>query len=416
MTSADRECDINANVLAELLVVQGVQHVLPSQERAAEFVTHALLSVPCCEQCNICYRKFGVPLGNLDSDECANCGVVDPEQDVGATCPLAHSDDIRVFPLETGSSHIGQLVMRINSVDTFASYETSLLNFANTVAVATEYRTQRRQVTAVNEELEQQRAEVQRIADERYEALQELNEARDQLVRQTKLATIGQLIGSIAHEVRNPLGVIRNAAYLLRRVADRGGPSSHSGNIDNEKMQTYLDIIDMETDSANHVIQDMLHMVRENKPSTMSFDLAVLIREEFRKREQANCRPFKLVCKTEPFVVVADEGQIRQVLSNLLLNSAQATEGEGHIEVTLERDGDNVLIFVRDDGPGIPDEDRERLFEPLFTTKAKGTGLGLVICRQIVERHGGEIGLDDEGVDGGTVIRIRLPQGETASR
>ncbi len=195
----------------------------------------------------------------------------------------------------------------------------------------------------------------------------------------------------------------------------RGGANSHSGNIDNEKVQKYLDIIDMETDSANHVIQDMLHMVRENKPSTMSFDLAVLIREEFLKREQALCRPFELVCKTEPFVVVADEGQIRQLLSNLLLNSAQATDGEGNIEVALERHGDNVLIFVRDDGPGIPDEDRERLFEPLFTTKAKGTGLGLAICRQIVERHGGKIGLDYEGVDGGTVFRIRLPQGETAS-
>jgi signal transduction histidine kinase len=263
--------------------------------------------------------------------------------------------------------------------------------------------------------LELQRTTLQQVADERYEALRELKEARDQMVRQTKLATIGQLKGSIAHEVRNPLGAIHNAAYLLRRLVGRGETNAHSGEIESAKVQKYLDIIDEETEAASHVIKDMLEMVRENTPATSSFDLAKLIRDEFGRSARANRMSFELVCQTEPFTVDADEGQIHQLVSNLLVNSVQATNAEGQIVVTLDHDGDSVLILVRDDGPGIRDEDLDRLFEPLFTTKAKGTGLGLAICRQIVERHGGEIELDAPNDSGGTVFRVKLPQDRTTT-
>ncbi len=415
MTDADEEQKVAASVLAELLVVQGIQHVLPSQERAAEFVTRALLLVPACEECNLCYYGCGAPLGNLKSDECVNCPVVDPKATAKQACPLADHDDILAIPLETSASKLGQLVLQINSSESFACYKPSLLNFANTIAMAAEYRKQRQQIVEANAELERQRAKLQQIADQRFEALRELKETRDQMVRQTKLATIGQLIGSIAHEVRNPLGAIRNAAYLLRRILASENEGTSSGKTERPQVLRCLNIIDDETDTANQVIQDMLEMASNRKPKTFRFDLSELVADEFNRTDGAKEMSFELQCKPDPFFVKADKGQIRQLISNLLINSIQATQGGGRIEVRLEREADaeeDVVILVRDNGPGVREEDFGRLFEPLFTTKAKGTGLGLAICRQIVERHGGEISLDAANENGGAVIRVRLPQGE----
>ncbi|MEO2018398.1 MAG: HAMP domain-containing sensor histidine kinase [Fuerstiella sp.] len=94
-------------------------------------------------------------------------------------------------------------------------------------------------------------------------------------------------------------------------------------------------------------------------------------------------------------MIDADRGQIRQVLENLIVNANQALDGGGEISVELTQNGHDAIIAVRDTGPGISEELRDQLFEPLFTTKAKGTGLGLTICRQLIERHGGTIELQD---------------------
>ncbi|MEO1984987.1 MAG: sensor histidine kinase [Fuerstiella sp.] len=100
---------------------------------------------------------------------------------------------------------------------------------------------------------------------------------------------------------------------------------------------------------------------------------------------------------------------MRQVLQNLIVNANQALDGDGEINVELTQNGNDAIIAVRDTGPGVSDEHRDNLFEPLFTTKAKGTGLGLTICRQLIERHGGSIELqNNEGT--GALFVIRLPQ------
>ncbi|HIE97114.1 MAG: ATP-binding protein [Fuerstiella sp.] len=223
----------------------------------------------------------------------------------------------------------------------------------------------------------------------------ELAEARlaklsQQLVHQTRLATIGQMTASIAHEIRNPLGAVRNAAYYLKRHVPRDKP----------KFSQYLDIIDQEVHAADHVIRDMLQMACSKDPDVESFDLSLTIREVFDRMNAGAAVRFDLVSHPDPFMIMADPGQCRQVIFNLVTNAVHAVDGNGEIRVEIRREEDHDLITVQDDGPGVDAEHGDRLFEPLFSTKAKGTGLGLAICREIIERHGGTIELQQNNGTG----------------
>jgi len=243
-------------------------------------------------------------------------------------------------------------------------------------------------------------AEVEKIQRSETElAAAKLGELTEQLVRQTRLGTIGQVTASIAHEIRNPLGAVRNAAYLLKHV----GPSDES------KFRQYVDIIATETNKANLVICDMLEMARSTEPIKAPFDLSQTVREVFDGMDTKTSVRFNLACRPEPVMVVADRGQIRQVITNLIANSVQAMDGNGEVSVELSEDQEWDVLHIQDNGPGVEAEHRAQLFEPLFTTKAKGTGLGLTICRQLVERHGGTLDLmDSEG--NGALFCIRLPR------
>ncbi len=239
--------------------------------------------------------------------------------------------------------------------------------------------------------LEQQRSETERVQTE-------LDKARGLLVNQTRLATIGQMAASVAHELRNPLGAVRNAAYYLRRRAAGADP----------KFPEYLDLIEREVATADRVIRDMMNVARSEEPVVQTVDLGRTAREVIERACGARVLS-EVMLDPEPFHVSANTGQLRQVLDNLLTNAVQAMEGKGTIRIEARRSAEWDTITVRDSGPGITAEHRDRLFEPLFTTKAKGTGLGLTICRQIVEHHGGTIDWV-EGAGRGAAFRIRLPR------
>ncbi len=232
----------------------------------------------------------------------------------------------------------------------------------------------------------------------------ELAEARlaklsQQLVHQTRLATIGQMTASIAHEIRNPLGAVRNAAYFLKRHVDKG----------NAKFAQYLDIIDHEVHTADYVIRDMLQMAGAKEPGQASFDVAGVVREVFDRMQKDTDVHYVLVSSPDPLMIVADQEQCRQVIFNLVNNAAHAVNGTGGVRVEVWQEEEYGLITVQDNGPGVDAEHRDKLFEPLFTTKAKGTGLGLglAICREIIERHGGTIELQPS--DGtGALFCIKL--------
>ena len=223
-----------------------------------------------------------------------------------------------------------------------------------------------------------QEAEIMLIREkERVES--ELHKAKGQLVRQTRLSALGQLAASVAHELRNPLGVIGNAAFfLLRRVPE-----------DQPKWRQYLKIIEQEISHSDQIITNLMALSREEPPEREPVALRALVEEVFERVRGAHAIELQCRVEEEPFEVYADAGQLRQVLVNLLTNAVQAMGDGGVIEVEAVRAEGYDEIGVRDEGPGIARDKWALVFEPLFTTKAKGTGLGLSISRQVVERHGG---------------------------
>ncbi|MHB1036251.1 MAG: PAS domain-containing sensor histidine kinase [Pirellulales bacterium] len=245
--------------------------------------------------------------------------------------------------------------------------------------------------------------EIQKRETERVTA--ELERVRGELIRKTQLATIGQLSASIAHELRNPLGIVRNATFYLRRKVPASEP----------KWREYLDIIEAETGTAEQIITDLLALTRGKPPNKARVNLGEIIAYVIRRLNPPKEIRWRIELGSEPRVVHADEPQLRQVLGNLFTNAIQAMQGAGQITVCAVQDEPFDEITVGDEGPGIPAANRQRVFEPLYTTKAKGTGLGLTVCRQIVEGHGGAI-VVDEGDPPGAVFRIRLPREEVRSK
>jgi signal transduction histidine kinase len=215
--------------------------------------------------------------------------------------------------------------------------------------------------------------------------------------RQERLATFGQLVGSIGHDLRNPLGVIETSLYILR---------SRIGQ--DERARKHVARIGEQLDVANGIITNLLDLIR-NKP---------LAREPVRLGEvvdgaaAAVPRPeavrLELLGLGDLPPVSGDAGQLRQVFVNLIENAVQAASPAGRVWVRGDLADGLVRVAVEDSGPGVDDDTRRRLFEPLVTTKERGIGLGLALVKRIVERHGGEVGYEHRQ-GGGARFLLRLP-------
>jgi two-component system sensor histidine kinase HydH len=214
-----------------------------------------------------------------------------------------------------------------------------------------------------------------------------------------RLATIGQFAASIGHELRNPLGVVESSVYLLRQHlrAEAEAPA----------VKKHLDRIGAEVERASKTIHDLLDLARNRPPQRRETSL----RELVDSAAEASLLPAAVtlhVSVPADLTLTIDPDQVRQVLTNLLSNAMQALKGRGQVWVEAEPVTDGgTRLRVRDDGPGIPAEARSRIFEALFTTKAKGSGLGLALCRRIMEAHGGTI--DAETRPGGASFVLHFP-------
>ena len=220
----------------------------------------------------------------------------------------------------------------------------------------------------------------------------------ERLVRETRLAAIDQLSASIAHELRNPLGAMRNAVYLLKK---RLFPPQ------DRKIDQYLNVIEDEVKSASKILSSLREMTQDQEPQRQDIEVSQLVQEAYQQTCSPSAIELVLSFSPEPFVVWADPGQLRQVLRNLFMNALQAMQGQGAITVTGQYEKGFANLVIQDSGCGVPPEYREQIFEPLFTTKATGAGLGLAICKKILERHGGTIELVERG-DTGTAFRLNL--------
>jgi len=233
------------------------------------------------------------------------------------------------------------------------------------------------------------------------ERTKELRDTQERLVRQEKLATLGQLAGGIGHELRNPLGAIKQAAYFLNMALEETEP----------EVKETLEILEKEVAISERIISSLLSFARPQPPTRNKVNVNDAIQEVLsRITVPENVKVVKQLDEPLP-AILADSVQLGQVFTNITLNAIQAMTEGGQLVVKSEAPSPGwVNISFADSGVGISKEDMGKLFEPLFTTKAKGIGLGLAIVQTLVEGHGGTIGAQSE-VGKGSTFTIRLPIG-----
>jgi signal transduction histidine kinase len=226
----------------------------------------------------------------------------------------------------------------------------------------------------------------------------ELEQTQERLLRQEKLAVLGQMAGELGHELRNPLAVIANAAMILEATVDQSDTRGCKA----------VDMIRRRVGDVSRLTDDLLSLARTRIARRQHISLRSLVDDQLTLREPPNgvSVDVNIVQKLPPIYV--DAQQFAQVLDNLLSNAYQALEGGGRVTVSAEHCENVVVCTISDNGPGIEQAATDQIFEPLFTTKEGGIGFGLAICKNLVELNGGTIEVDS--VAGrGTAFTIRLP-------
>jgi signal transduction histidine kinase len=233
---------------------------------------------------------------------------------------------------------------------------------------------------AANHDLHREIADRKRAQEALEEKTRALEAAQEELVRRERLAILGQLAGSVSHELRNPLGVIKNSVYYLNLVLP-----------EDERVRRHLAILDRQVATATRIISGMLDFARSTPPARESTDVNTLVRDGInRLRPPATIRVVRdLAEELRPVMVDAD--QLRVVLDNLLSNAVQAMPDGGVLTVRTRGQDGRVEISVEDTGPGIAPDHLERIFEPLFTTKSQGIGLGLSLSKRLTEANEGAL-------------------------
>lgn len=216
------------------------------------------------------------------------------------------------------------------------------------------------------------------------EALEEktraLEAAHEELVRRERLATMGHLAGSVSHELRNPLGVIKNSVYYLKMIVP-----------DEERVRKHLDILEREVATATRIITGMLDFARTTPATRIRTDLNGLVRDELDRLPVPGSIRVEQELAENLRPVMVDPDQIRLILNNLISNAIQAMPEGGALSVRTRPLPDGLEVTVGDAGSGISPDHLERIFEPLFTTKSKGIGLGLSLAKRLAEANGGSI-------------------------
>lgn len=241
------------------------------------------------------------------------------------------------------------------------------------------------------------------------ERTKELLEAQEQLIRKEKLAILGQLAGGVAHELRNPLGVISNAVYYLKTIL----PDA------DETTKEYLEMISSEVRNSEKMVSDLLDLSRTRLPVREEITVSDLVGQALEKRPPPEKVKVTTKIASDLPPVFVDPRQIGQVLVNLVTNAYQAMPEGGRLTISTQAENRQVYLSISDTGCGIPEENMERLFEPLFTTKARGIGLGLAVSKNLVEANGGSIEVESPstslrtGEEGkGSTFTVILPTKE----
>jgi PAS domain S-box-containing protein len=257
------------------------------------------------------------------------------------------------------------------------------------------YAAERRRV----QELSRLNDENAQLYDDLRRSYADLARAQEQLIQQERLAALGQLAAVVAHEVRNPLGVIFNSLGTIRRLVQPSGDA-----------KMLLDIVGEEADRLNRIVGDLLDFARPVTPRLRPEPLDRVLDEAAAAALGDGASRVVLVRDLPPGLppVPMDARLMRQVVLNVLSNAVQSMPDGGTLTVSARADEGAVRLEIADTGGGIPEEVRHRIFEPFFTTRPTGTGLGLAVVKRILDDHRAEVQVDSVE-RGGTRFVIRLP-------
>ncbi len=238
---------------------------------------------------------------------------------------------------------------------------------------------------------------IARDISERKRLEQEKAEAQERLIRAERLASIGQVASSVAHELRQPLSVINNSAYFIGlQLPDAA-----------EKVKKHLSILEREVATADRIISDLLDSAKPVKLRLEPADLNSVVEQALSRAQLPQGVEVTTDLRELP-QVMADTEALERVFLNIILNAAQAMPNGGRVLINSDVEDSSVMVKFQDGGSGIAEEDLSKIFEPMFTTKARGVGLGLTICKSIVEALQGTIDIQSQ-LGHGTTVTIKLP-------
>ncbi len=238
--------------------------------------------------------------------------------------------------------------------------------------------------------------------------LEELNLLQEELARKEKMAALGQIVGNVNHELRQPLEVITNAAYYLKMQLDR----NEIGPIKKE-FERFLTIISDECQSATDLVNELLDFTRKKEAVSIRVDLNQLLESLLQRAPLPETVRIKRRFSRKIPMLFIDPIQVSRALGNFILNGIQAMTQGGTLEVATHLTRKSVEVVIHDSGEGIAPENMRRIFEPLFTTKARGVGLGLPLAKQYIEANHGEINVESR-VGIGTTFRVSFPRLQAA--
>ncbi len=229
---------------------------------------------------------------------------------------------------------------------------------------------------------------------------QEKEQAQQQLLTSERLAAIGELAATVGHELRNPLGVLSNAAYFLKMKLEDA----------DEKVKRHLDIMEQEVANCNNIINNLLDFARPRQPTLQATDINPIVERALtRSRLSGKVKVVTSLGEGLPRIM-ADADQLQEVFLNLISNAVEAMPDGGELSIHTTQSDNLAKVEFKDTGTGIAPENMDKIFQPLFSTKAKGTGLGMTIVKSIVERHQGKVEVSSQP-ENGTIISVILPIG-----